>query len=62
MKLPRELHDDNRAFIMLESRSVAQTIREMEAWAKKFDISLSNDKLYIALRAYKKALTDLIER
>jgi hypothetical protein len=62
MRLPREMHDDNRGKIMLESRAVAQTIREMEDWAEKFDIDLSSNELHIALRAYKMALTDIIEK
>ncbi len=62
MRLPRQMHDDNRAEIMLGIRELAKTIREMEVWAAELSVDLSSDKLYIALQAYKKALSNIIEK
>jgi hypothetical protein len=62
MRLPVELPDPIRSKLMLEIRSLTQTIREMEDLASKFEIDISSDKLYIAICAYKQALSDLIER
>jgi hypothetical protein len=43
------------------SNDLAKTIREMEDNAKFLKVDIRDDKLYISMCAYKKALDDLVK-
>jgi hypothetical protein len=47
---------------MLEIRSITLIIKDMEDMAKKLNVDITSDKLYIAISSYKKGLSDVIEK
>ena len=59
-KFSIKLTDKQAIVIMERSADLAKKLREMEESAKVFGVEIGDDKLYISMRAYKKALDDLL--
>lgn len=62
MKFTIKMPDQIRSSIMLEIRSITLIIKDMEDMAKKLNVDITSDKLYIAISSYKKGLSDVIEK